>query len=161
SAGLLADTSSPTYADQVRFADFFGADPVVVMAEPAKGQQLLTPDHLVGLAQLAGDLPRLHGVRHVDRPRRLGKPFAREVPRRAREGGGTQGARAERRAAGEARAAGKSAAGQTAAGQQAFDGAVRTCAQKLAAQYPTLGAPALNNPAFYQELLLEPDGKVR
>src|SRR5437899_4107134 len=56
SANLLADTSSPAYADQVRFADFFGADPVVVMAEPAKGQQLLTPDRLVGLAQLEGDL---------------------------------------------------------------------------------------------------------
>ena len=161
SAGLLADTSSPAYADQVRFADFFGADPVVVMAEPAKGQQLLTPDRLVGLAQLEGDLSRLHGVRHVYGPGTLVNTFASEVTRRALDLCGTQGTQAETRAVAAAKAAGKSAPDQTAAGQAAFDGAVRTCAQQLAAQYPTLGAPALNNPGFYQELLLEPDGKVR
>ena len=161
SANLLADTSSPAYADQVRFADFFGADPVVVMAEPAKGQQLLTPDRLVGLAQLEGDLSRLHGVRHVYGPGTLVNTFASEVTRRALDLCGTEGNQAESKAAADARAAGKSASDQTAAGQAAFDASVRTCAQQLAAQYPTLGAPALNNPGFYQELLLEPDGKVR
>jgi hydrophobe/amphiphile efflux-3 (HAE3) family protein len=161
SADLLADTGSATYADQVRFADFFGADPVVVMAEPARGQQLLTPDRMVGLAQLEGDLSRLHGVRHVYGPGTLVNTFASEVTRRALDLCGTQGTQAESRAAADAKAAGKSTSDQTAAGQQAFDTAVRTCAQQLAAQYPTLGAPALNNPGFYQELLLEPDGKVR
>jgi hydrophobe/amphiphile efflux-3 (HAE3) family protein len=161
SAALLADTGSPAYADQVRFADFFGADPVVVMAEPAKGQQLLTPDRLVGLAQLEGDLSRLRGVRHVYGPGTLVNTFASEVTRRALDLCGTLGTQAETRAAADAKAAGKSTGDQTAAGQQAFDAAVRACAQQLAAQYPTLGAPALNNPGFYQELLLEPDGKVR
>jgi uncharacterized protein len=161
SAALLADTGSATYADQVRFADFFGADPVVVMAEPARGQQLLTPDRLVGLAQLEGDLSRLHGVRHVYGPGTLVNTFASEVTRRALDLCGTEGTQAEGKASADAKAAGRSTSDQTAAGQQAFDAAVRTCAQQLAAQYPTLGAPALNNPGFYQELLLEPDGKVR
>src|SRR5207237_6114080 len=84
-----------------------------------------------------------------------------EVTRRALDLGGTQGKQAEDNAVAAAKAAGKSATDQTAAGQQAFDGTVRTCAQQLAAQYPTLGVPALNNPGFYQELLLEPDGRVR
>jgi uncharacterized protein len=161
SANLLADTSSRTYADQVRFADFFGADPVVVMAEPAKGQQLLTPDRLVGLAQLEGDLSRLHGVRHVYGPGTLVNTFASEVTRRALDLCGTEGTQAETKAAADAKAAGKSSGDQTAAGQAAFDAAVRSCATQLASQYPTLGTPALNNPGFYQELLLEPDGKVR
>jgi hydrophobe/amphiphile efflux-3 (HAE3) family protein len=161
SAGLLADTGGATYADQVRFADFFGADPVVVMAEPPRGQQLLTPDRLVGMAQLEGDLARLHGVRHVYGPGTLVNTFASEVTRRALDLCGTQGKQAEDGAVASAKAAGRSAADQTAAGQQAFDASVRGCAQQLAAQYPTLGVPALNNPGFYQELLLEPDGTVR
>jgi hydrophobe/amphiphile efflux-3 (HAE3) family protein len=161
SAELLADTGSAAYADQVRFAGFFGADPVVVMAEPPKGQQLLTPDRMVGLAQLEGDLSRLHGVRHVYGPGTLVNTFASEVTRRALDLCGTQGKQAETKAAGDAKAAGASASDQAAAGQKAFDAAVRACAQQLAAQYPSLGVPALNNPGFYQELLLEPDGKVR
>jgi hypothetical protein len=161
SADLLADTGSAAYADQVRFADVFGADPVVVMVEPPKGQQLLTPDRMVGMAQLEGDLARMHGVRRVYGPGTLVNTFASEVTRRALDLCGTQGKQAEDRAVAGAKAAGKSAADQTAAGQQAFDGTVRACAQQLAAQYPTLGVPALNNPGFYQELLLEPDGKVR
>jgi hydrophobe/amphiphile efflux-3 (HAE3) family protein len=161
SAELLADTGSAAYADQVRFADFFGADPVVVMVEPAKGQQLLSPDRLVGMAQLEGDLARLHGVRHVYGPGTLVNTFASEVTRRALDLCGTQGKQAEGKAVADAKAAGKSTADQTAAGQQAFDATVRACAGQLAAQYPTLGVPALNNPGFYQELLLEPSGSVR
>src|SRR5262249_4561726 len=87
--------------------------------------------------------------------------FATEVTRRALDLCGTQGQQAESKAAADAKAAGKSAADQSSAGQQAFDSTVRGCAQQLAAQYPTLGVPALNNPGFYQELLLEPDGSVR
>jgi uncharacterized protein len=161
SADLLADTGGATYADQVRFADVFGADPVVVMVEPPRGQQLLTPDRLVGMAQLEGDLARLHGVRHVYGPGTLVNTFASEVTRRALDLCGTQGNQAKDGAVASAKAAGRSAADQTAAGQQAFDASVRGCAQQLAAQYPTLGVPALNNPGFYQELLLEPDGTVR
>ncbi|OLB76064.1 MAG: hypothetical protein AUI14_19700 [Actinobacteria bacterium 13_2_20CM_2_71_6] len=161
SADLVADTGSAAYADQVRFADVFGADPVVVMAEPPKGQQLLTPDRMVGLAQLEGDLSRLHGVRHVYGPGTLVNTFASEVTRRALDLCGTQGRQAEAKAAGDAKAAGAGAPDQAAAGQRAFDAAVRACAQQLAAQYPSLGVPALNNPGFYRELLLEPDGGVR
>jgi uncharacterized protein len=161
SADLLADTGSAAYADQVRFADFFGADPVVVMVEPPKGQQLLTPDRMVGMAQLEGDLSRLHGVRHVYGPGTLVNTFASEVTRRALDLCGTQGKQAETRAVADAKAAGRSDADQAKAGQQSFDASVRACAQQLAAQYPSLGVPALNNPGFYQELLLEPDGKVR
>jgi uncharacterized protein len=161
SAELLADTGSAAYADQVRFTDFFGADPVVVMVEAPKGQHLLSPDHLVGMAQLEGDLARLHGVRHVYGPGTLVNTFASEVTRRALDLCGTQGKQAEDKGVADAKAAGKSTADQTAAGQQAFDASVRACAGQLAAQYPTLGVPALNNPGFYQELLLEPNGSVR
>ncbi len=127
SAGLLADTGSAAYADQVRFADFFGADPVVVMVEPPKGQQLLTPDRLVGMAQLEGDLARLHGVRHVYGPGTLVNTFASEVTRRALDLCGTQGKQAEDKVVADAKAAGRSAADQSAAGQQAFDATVRAC----------------------------------
>ena len=161
SAGLLADTGSAAWAGQVRFADVFGGDPVVAMVEPGRDQQLLTPERMVGMAQLEGDLARLHGVRKVYGPGTLVNTFANELTRRALDLCSTQGKQAEDRAVADARAAGKAAADQTAAGQQAFDGAVRACAQQLAAQYPTLGVPALNNPGFYQELLLEPDGSVR
>jgi hydrophobe/amphiphile efflux-3 (HAE3) family protein len=161
SADLLADTGAPTYADQVRFADFFGADPVVVMVEPPKGQQLLSPDRMVGIAQLEGDLSRMHGVRRVYGPGTLVNTFANEVTRRALDLCGTQGKAAEDKAVADAKAAGKSAADQSTAGQQVFDATVRSCAQGLAAQYPSLGVPALNNPGFYQELLFEPDGTVR
>jgi hydrophobe/amphiphile efflux-3 (HAE3) family protein len=161
SAALLADTGSSVYAGQVRFASFFGGDPVVVLVEPATGQQLLTPDHMVGMAQLEGDVARLHGVRRVYGPGTLVNTFANEVTRRALDLCGTQGKQAEDSAVAAAKAAGKPAAEQAVAGQRAFDGSVRTCAQQLAAQYPTLGVPALNNPGFYTELLLEPAGGVR
>ena len=59
----------------------------------------------------------------------------------------------------EAIAAGKSQADQDTAGQTAFEQAVRVCAQRIAAQYPSLGVPALNNPVFYDQVLLEPDGR--
>ena len=161
SAALLADSGSSAYTGEVQFAGFFGGDPVVVMVEPAKGQQLLTPDHMVGMAQLEGDLARLHGVRRVYGPGTLVNTFASEVTQRALGLCGAQGKQAEDAAVAAAGAAGKAAADQTAAGQQAFDAAVRTCAQQLAARYPTLGVPALNNPGFYQELLLEPSGAAR
>ena len=161
SAGLLMDTGSPSYENQVRFADVFGADPVAVLVQPAKGQQLLSPEHMVGLAQLEGALSRMHGVRKVYGPGTLVNTFAQEVTRRALDLCGTQGKTAEQQAMDAAKAQGKSSTDQQTAGQQAFDGTVRQCAQQLAAQYPNLSVPALNNPSFYNELLLEPNGSVR
>jgi predicted RND superfamily exporter protein len=161
SAGLLMDTGSAAYEDQARFADVFGADPVVIMAEPAKGQQLLTPAHVVGLAQLEGQLAKARGVRRVYGPGTLVNTFAGEVTRRALDLCGAEGQRAQEKAQADAKAAGKSDADQAQAGSAAFDAAVRSCAQGLAARYPDLSAPALNNPGFYGELLLEPNGSAR
>ena len=161
SANLLADTGSSAWGGQVRFADVFGADPVVVMVEPGEDQQLLTPEHMVGMAQLEGDLARLHGVRKVYGPGTLINTFANELTKQALDLCSTRGKQAEDKAVADAKAAGKAPADQTAAGQQAFNDAVRACAQQLAARYPSLGVPALNNPGFYQELLLEPDGSAR
>lgn len=154
SVGLLVDQNSASYRDQAAFADAFGADPVVVMVEARPGSQLLTPDHLVGLAALEGRLAATHGVKRVYGPGTLVNTFATEVTKRALDLCGSEGKAAEAQAA-----AGKTGSEAQAAGQQAFDAAVRACAQRLAAQYPTLGAPALNNPTFYNEVLLEPGGQ--
>lgn len=159
SVALLADTNSRAYQDQAAYADAFGADPVVLVVEPKQGQQLLTPDHLVGIAALEGRLSTAHGVKRVYGPGTLVNTFATEVTKRALDLCGSEGTAAQTQAAAAAAAAGKSAAEQQSAGQSAFDGAVRACAQRLAAQYPTLGAPALNNPSFYNEVLLEPGGQ--
>src|SRR5207237_861107 len=53
---LLIDPNAAAFKDQALFADTFGADPVVVMAKPAPGSSLITPDHLVGLFHLQGTL---------------------------------------------------------------------------------------------------------
>lgn len=52
SASMLMNTNSAVYDEQAQFASLFGADPVVVLATPDKNQQFLTPNHMVGLAQL-------------------------------------------------------------------------------------------------------------
>ncbi|MBO0686603.1 MAG: hypothetical protein J2P45_25940, partial [Candidatus Dormibacteraeota bacterium] len=161
SANLLMNTGSAGYIDQVRMADVFGGDPVVVMVQPKPGQQFLTADHMVGLAQLEGNLARAHGVRRVYGVGSLVNTFAGEVTRRALDLCGTEGQDAEKQASAAAKAAGKPSDQQTSAGQQAFDSAVQACSQLLAQKYPTLSVPALNNPSFYGELLLQPDGKVR
>ena len=154
SVALLVDPRSSDYRDQAAFADAFGADPIVVMVEATPGSQLLTPEHLVGLAALEGRLAGAHGVKRVYGPGTLVNTFATEVTKRALDLCGSEGKAAEAAAV-----AGKSGAAAQTAGQAAFDAAVRACAQRLAAQYPTLGAPALNNPTFYNEVLLEPGGK--
>lgn len=159
SAGLLMNTASN--ADQVTFANTFGADPVVVMAEPTGGKQLLTPEHMVGLAQLEGQLAGMSGVKRVYGPGTLVNTFASEVTKRALDLCGSQGKQAESAAIAQAKAEGKSSTDQQTAGQQAFQAAVQQCAQQLAAQYPTLSSPALNNPAFFNELLLDQNGSVR
>lgn len=156
---LLADPTAPAYRDQALYASTFGSDPVIVELEPANGQPLLTPSHMVGLAGMEGQLSTLPGVKRVYGPGTLVNTFASEVTRRALDICGQQGKAAEQQAADAARAAGKTPAEQQAAGQSAFDARVRACAQDLARQYPTLGLPAVDNPAFYGEVLLEPGGQ--
>lgn len=161
SASLLMDTGSASYQAQVRFANLFGADPVAVVAEPDKGQKLLTANHLVGLAQLEGQLSRKPGVRKVYGPGTLVNTFAAEVTKRALQLCGEEGTAAEKKAQAQAKAQGESSSQQAQAGQTAFNGAVQTCAQQLAQAYPDLSSPFLNNPSFFDELLLQPNGKVR
>lgn len=161
SASMLMDTGSPVYAEQAQFASRFGADPVVVLARPAKNQQFLTPGHMVGLAQLEGQLARLHGVSRVYGPGTLVNTFATLVSQRALQLCTIEGQQAQQHAVAAARAKKEPASAQQKAGGNAFDAGVRACAQGLAAKYPSLSLPALNNPAFYDQLLLEPNGSVR
>ncbi len=159
---LLADTGSQDYRDETAYAATFGSDPIVVEFEAAPGQPLLSPQHMVGLAGMEGQLARIHGVKRVYGPGTLVNTFAGAVTSRALDICGQEGKAAEDKALADAKSAGKPAADQTAAGQQAFDAAVRACANRLTAQYPTLGLPAVDNPTFYNEILLEPGGqKVR
>src|SRR5438876_11980186 len=62
---LLVDPNGAAFKDQALFADTFGADPVVVMAKPASGSSLITPDHIVGLSHLEGKLHQAAGVKKV------------------------------------------------------------------------------------------------
>lgn len=156
---LLVDPSSAQYKDEQLYASTFGSDPIVVEVEAAPGQQLLTPQHMVGLAGMEGKLAGIHGVKRVYGPGTLVNTFATEVTKRALDICGRQGQAAEQKAINDARAAGKSPQDQQNAGQAAFDAAVKACAGSLAAQYPSLGLPAVDNPAFYGEVLLEPGGR--
>src|SRR5207247_6600600 len=65
---LLIDPNAAAFKDQALFADTFGADPVVVMAKPAPGSNLITPDHIVGLSHLEGKLHQAAGVKKVYGP---------------------------------------------------------------------------------------------
>jgi hydrophobe/amphiphile efflux-3 (HAE3) family protein len=158
-ADLLVDPGSEVYRGQALFADAFGADPIVVMLEARPGGQLLTPEHMVGMATLEGKLSSAPGVKKVYGPGTVVNTFATEVTRRALQLCGSEGKAAETKAMQAAAAAGRTSAEQQATGQKAFDAAVRDCAQRLAQQYPSLGVPAVDNPTFYEEVLLEPDGK--
>lgn len=161
SASMLMDTSSAVYNEQSQFASQFGADPVVVLARPSQGQQLLTPNHMVGLAQLEGQLAHAHGVSRVYGPGTLVNTFATLVTQRALELCTAEGQKAQQQAVAAAKAKKESASAQQKAGSNGFDAGVRACAQGLAAKYPSLSLPALNNPAFYDQLLLESNGSVR
>jgi hydrophobe/amphiphile efflux-3 (HAE3) family protein len=172
SVDLLANQASPAWADQVLFANTFGADPVVVMVEAPAGVDLMTGTHFIGLAALEGDLackiranntgcdPR-PGVKKVYGPGTVVNTLALEVTKRGLEICATQAKAAEDKAISDAQAAGKSAQDAQTAGSAAFDAAARACADQLAAQYPGLGLPAINNPAFIREVLLQPDGATR
>src|SRR2546430_190848 len=93
---LLVDPSSPAFLDQARVGRLFGADPVVVLVEPAGNGQLLSPDHMLGLARLEGELAREPGVRRVYGPGTLINTLATEVTRisgRARSAAAESGMR--------------------------------------------------------------------
>ena len=161
---LLADLNSPGYADQKLFADTFGADPVVIMVEAPGNVDLLTGAHFIGLASLEGDLackvnkkgtacdPR-PGVKKVYGPGTVVNTLALEATRRGLETCAAAAQEAQRAAA----AAGKSQQDQ----QAAFDAAAKACANQLAAEYPSIGVPAINNPGFIKTVLIGPDGNSR
>jgi len=156
---LLIDPHAGGFADQARFADAFGADPVVVMAQPAGGTPLLTPDHIVGLSHLEGKLHLASGVKKVYGPGTLVNTLAISATTVLLNACAQEGKAAEATARQQAIANGKSQAQQDQAGQQAFQQAVSACAQRYAKAFPSLGVPAVNNPTFIQGVLLEPDGQ--
>jgi hydrophobe/amphiphile efflux-3 (HAE3) family protein len=156
---LLIDQNSAAYKDQALFADSFGADPVVVMAEPGPGASLITPDHMVGLSHLEGKLHLAPGVKKVYGPGTLINTLAISTTTVMLNACGQEGKTAETAARTAASAAHKSQSEQDQAGQQAFQQAVSACAQRYAAAFPSLGVPAINNPTFIAGVLLEPDGQ--
>lgn len=159
---LFADPGSPLYADQVRFANSFGADPVVVVFSSPKGKELLTPAHMVGFIHFEGKLHQQPGVEQVYGTGSLVYVLAQDVTKEALDLCGRAGTAAETVAVNQAKAQGKSSADQIKAGETAFDAAVRQCAQQLVKEFPDIGLPRPDNPIFYGQLLLEPGGaKVR
>ena len=156
---LLVDQNSAAFQDQARFADSFGADPVVVMAQPSSGGTLISPDHLVGLSHLEGKLHLAGGVKKVYGPGTLINTLAISTTTVMLNACGVEGKTAENAARQQAAAAGKSQADQDQLGLQAFQQAVSACAQRYAAAFPSLGVPAINSPAFIAGVLLEPDGQ--
>jgi uncharacterized protein len=156
---LLVDPNARGFSDQARFADAFGADPVVVMAQPAGGMPLITPDHIVGLSHLEGKLHLAAGVKKVYGPGTLVNTLAISATTVLLNACAQEGKAAEASARQQAVANGKSQAQQDQAGQQAFQQAVSACAQRYAKAFPALGVPAVNNPTFIQGVLLEPDGQ--
>ena len=156
---LLIDPNAAAFKDQALFADTFGADPVVVMAKPAPGSSLITPDHIVGLSHLEGKLHQAAGVKKVYGPGTLVNTLAISTTTILLNVCAQEGKAAEAAARQQAIAAGKSSAQQDQAAQQAFQQAVSACAQRYAKAFPSLGVPAVNNPTFIQGVLLEPDGQ--
>ena len=156
---LLIDPNAAAFKDQALFADAFGADPVVVMAKPAPGSNLITPDHIVGLSHLEGKLHVADGVKKVFGPGTLVNTLAISTTTILLNVCAQEGKAAEAAARQQAVAAGKSAAQQDQAAQLAFQQAVSACAQRYAKAFPSLGVPAVNNPTFIQGVLLEPDGQ--
>ena len=156
---LLTDPNASAFKDQALFADTFGADPVVVMAQPAAGASLITADHIVGLSHLEGKLHQAPGVKKVYGPGTLVNTLAISTTTVLLNVCAQEGKSAETAARQQTMAAGKSQAQQDDAAQQAFQQAVSACAQRYAKAFPSLGVPAVNNPTFIQGVLLEPDGQ--
>jgi uncharacterized protein len=156
---LLVDPNGSGFKDQALVADTFGADPVVIMAQPNAGVDLLTPDHVVGLSHLEGKLHVAPGVRKVYGPGTLVNTLAISTTTVLLNVCAQEGKTAETTARQQAATQGKSPAQQDQAGQQAFQTAVSACAQRYAQAFPSLGVPAVNNPTFIRGVLLEPDGQ--
>src|SRR5919204_656714 len=156
---LLVDPNSAAFKDQALFADTFGADPVVIMAQPAPGASLITPGHIVGLSHLEGKLHQTAGVKKVYGPGTLVNTLAISTTTILLNACAQEGKDQETKARQQAAAAGKSQAEQDQAGQQAFQQAVSACAQRYAKAFPSLGVPATNDPTFIAGVLLEPDGQ--
>lgn len=156
---LLVDSNSAAFKDQSLFADTFGADPVVIMAQPAPGGSLITPDHVVGLSHLEGKLHQAAGVKKVYGPGTLVNTLAISTTTILLNACAQEGKAQEAAARQQAAAAGKSQAEQDQAGQQAFQQAVTACAQRYAKAFPSLGVPAVNDPTFIAGVLMEPDGQ--
>ena len=156
---LLTDSQASAFKDQALVADTFGADPVVVMAQPAAGVSLITPDHIVGLSHLEGKLHQAPGVKKVYGPGTLVNTLAISTTTVLLNVCAQEGKSAETAARQKAAAGGQSQAQQDQAGQQAFQQAVSACAQRYAKAFPSLGVPAVNNPTFIQGVLLEPSGQ--
>ncbi len=156
---LLVDPNASAFKDQALVADTFGADPVVVMARPAAGASLITPDHIVGLSHLEGKLHQAAGVKKVYGPGTLVNTLAISTTTVLLNVCAQEGKSAETAARQKAASGGQTQAQQDQAGQQAFQQAVSACAQRYAKAFPSLGVPAVNNPTFIQGVLLEPTGQ--
>jgi hydrophobe/amphiphile efflux-3 (HAE3) family protein len=156
---LLADPNTDAYRRQARFADTFGSDPIVIMLQPKPGSALITPNHIVGLSHLEGKLHDSPGVKKVYGPGTLVNTLAISTTKVALDACARQGKAAEEAARQNAAAAGKSQADQEKAAQDAFTAGVRTCAERYAKAFPSLGLLAVNDPVFLQGVLLEPDGQ--
>ena len=156
---LLIDPGSALFKDQALFADSFGADPIVILAQPSGRSALITPDHMVGLSHLEGKLHGAAGVKRVYGPGTLVNTLAISTTTVLLNVCAQEGKSAESAARAQAAAAGKSQTDQDNAGQQAFQQAVSACAQRYAQAFPSLGIPAVNNPTFLAGVLLEPDAR--
>ncbi|HEX6488514.1 MAG TPA: MMPL family transporter [Candidatus Dormibacteraeota bacterium] len=155
---LFVDPTSSLYNDQVRFANAFGADPVVVVFSAPKGHELLTPQHMVGFVHFEGTLHKQAGVQQVYGTGSLVFVLAEDVTKAALDLCGREGNAAEQQAVAKAKQQGKSPSDQIKAGDDAFKAAVQTCAQQLIKQFPDIGLPRPDNPVFYGQILLEPGG---
>ncbi len=158
-ADLLVDHGTAFFKDQALFADTFGADPIVILAEPSGNGPLITPDHMVGLSHLEGKLHNAPGVKRVYGPGTLVNTLAISTTSVLLNVCAQEGKAAEAKARAQAIAAAKPQAEQDQAGQQAFQQSVSACAQRYAQAFPSLGVPAVNNPTFLSGVLLEPSGQ--
>src|SRR2546428_7736365 len=143
---LLTDPNAAAFKDQALFADTFGADPIVVMAKPAPGSNLITPDHIVGLSHLEGKLHQAAGVKKVYGPGTLVNTLAISTTTILLDACAQEGKAAEAAARQQAIAAGKAAPHPDQAPPQAFHPADSARAPPKAKKVPPPGAPPPDKP---------------
>jgi len=158
-ADLLADPSSASYQDQALFADTFGGDPVVIMAQPSAGADLISPDHMLGLRRLEADLGAVTGVKKVYGPGSLVNTLAVASTTILLSECDQEGKAAAAAALARRGVAAKPQEQQDQIALQAYLDSVKVCAQRYAKAFPSLGIPAVNDPTFLRGILLEPDGQ--